>query len=142
MSITVVPAEPLDSAQLSARFNYPLVLRGDHTEFYATQGDMTDYLYQLKNEIYPDKHLFACAFEFGTYGESLLQRIHSLRTMIFECQLYWHGAADQKTAEKIRHEFSELYFPTERKWREKTIADGRQAFEGILTAYHGFRVKP
>lgn len=135
MSITVVPAEPLNSAQLSAKFNYPLVLRGDHTEFYATHGDMTNYVYQLKNDKYPEKHVFACAFEFGTYGESLLQRLRSLRTMIFESQLYWHGAKDKRTEDKIRHEFSELYFPAEQKWREKAISDCRLAFEGILAAY-------
>jgi hypothetical protein len=45
MSITVVPLEPLKSAELSSKFNYPLVLRGDHEEFYATHGDMTGYFY-------------------------------------------------------------------------------------------------
>lgn len=135
MSITVVPLEPLNSTQLSARFNYPLVLRGDHTEFYATQGDINEYLYELRNREYPEKHIFACAFEFGTYGESLLARIRSLRTMIFESQLYWHGAKDKQTEERIRHEFSELYFPAESAWREKAISDCRQALKGILTAY-------
>jgi hypothetical protein len=135
MSITVAPAEPLNSAELAAKFHYPLVLRGDHKEFYATRGDMTDYLYQLRNDKYPEKHIFACAFEFGTYGESLLQRIRTLRTMIFESQLFWHGARDGRTERKIRHEFSELYFPQEMKWREGAIADGRRAFEGILSAY-------
>ncbi len=138
MSITAVPLEPLHSAELSAKFNYPLVLRGDHKEFFATQGDMTEYFYQLRNEQYPNKHVFACAFEFGTYGDSLLSRIRSLRTMIFESQLRWYGAKDEKTAEKIRREFQELYFPAESKWREKALADSRQAFEGILQSYRLF----
>ena len=107
----------------------------DNEEFYAIQGDMTEYFYQLQNEKYPDRHLFSCAFECGTYGESLLQRIRSLRTMIFESQLHWHGAKDGKTEQKIRSEFSELYFPVEQKWREKALMDCRQAFEGILSAY-------
>ena len=135
MSITVVPLEPLNSAALSTKFNYPLVLRGDHQEFYATHGDMTEYFYRLWKERFPEKHVFSCAFEFGTYGESLFARIHSLRTMIFESQLRWHGTRDKKTEEKIRHEFSELYLPAEEKWRKKALADGRQAFQGILTAY-------
>jgi hypothetical protein len=136
MSITLVPPEPLSSAELSAKFNYPLVLRGDHQEFFATQGDMTEYFYQLRNEKFPDKHVFSCAFEFGTYGESLLQRIRSLRTMIFESQLYGYGTKNKQVEEKIRHEFEELYFPAEGKWREKALTDGRQAFEGILNAYN------
>ncbi|MBK9925148.1 MAG: DUF2817 domain-containing protein [Anaerolineales bacterium] len=136
MSITVVPREPLNSAELSAKFKYPLVLRGDHKEFYAINGDITDYSYQLRDEHFPDKHIFACALEFGTYGDSLLSRLRSLRTMIFESQLYWHGAKDKQTETKVRSEFSELYFPSEARWREKAIADCRQAFNGIFSAYH------
>jgi len=93
----------------------------------------------LRNAKFRQKDLFACAFEFGTYGESLLARIRSLRTMIFESQLHWYGARDKNTEEKIHHEFSELYFPAEEKWREKALTDCRQAFEGILSAYGFFR---
>lgn len=135
MSITTVPNEPLKSAELSAKFNYPLVLRGDNEEFYAIHGDMCSWLYELREVEYQNKHIFACAFEFGTYGSTLLQRIHSLRTMIFESQLHWNGAKDEAAARKIHSEFQELYFPAEEKWRAKAITDGRQAFEGILSAY-------
>ncbi len=136
MSITLVPLEPLSSAELSAKFNYPLVLRGDRKEFYEITGDMTAYLYDLRNTEFPGKDIFSCAFEFGTFGESTLARIRSLRAMIFESQLYWYGAQDVHTAEKIRQEFNELYFPAEDKWREKALADCRQAFKGVLSAYH------
>lgn len=135
MSITVVPNEPLTSAELSEKFNYPLVLRGDNEEFYAIHGDMTSFTYQLRDAEFPGKEIFACAFEFGTYGGSLLHRIHSLRTMVFESQLHWHGAKNETTAQQIRREFKELYFPAETKWHQKAFADGRQAFDGILRAY-------
>jgi hypothetical protein len=135
MSITVVPLEPLTSAELSLKFNYPLILKGDRREFYATHGDMTSYFYQLQKTEFPSKQLFTCAFEFGTFGDSILARVRSLRAMIFESQLHWYGTKNRKTAEKIRDEFKELYFPAESKWREKALADCRQAFEGIFTAY-------
>jgi hypothetical protein len=79
--------------------------------------------------------LFACAFEFGTFGDSLLQRIRSLRAMVFENQLHSFRAVDEAAAEAIRREFRELYFPLDGAWRQKALADGRQAFEGILHAY-------
>ena len=135
MCITLVPLEPLSSAELSTRFKYPLVLRGDNKEFYATSGDMTAYLYELRDAEYPAKNIFSCAFEFGTFGEALLPRIRSLRAMIFESQLYAYGAVNESAAGQIRHEFQELYFPVEEKWREKALVDCRQAFEGILQAY-------
>jgi len=136
MSITVVPLEPLTSTELSASLNYPLVLRGDRTEFYATSGDMTGYIYELRKAEFPDRHVFACGFEFGTFGASMLARIRSLRAMIFETQLHWYGARDKQTEEKIRQEFKELYFPAELKWREKAAADARKAYDGILRAYN------
>ena len=135
MSVTLVPLEPLTSAELSSKFNYPLFLKGDREEFYETHGDMTAYLYQLRNAEYPDKEVFSCAFEFGTFGESVPARIRSLRAMIFESQLHRYGASDPVMSEKVQREFRELYFPAEVKWREKALADCRKAFQGILTFY-------
>jgi hypothetical protein len=141
MTITLVPNEPLSSAELSAKFHYPLVLRGDRQEFYATHGDMTAYLYELRDDKFPDKHIFATALEFGTVGDSLPARLRSLRAMILESQLFAYGSGDENTAAKIRKEFQELYFPAEQKWREKATSDARDAFDGILSAY-GILSKP
>jgi hypothetical protein len=135
MSIIVPPLDPMTSEETSSKFSYPLVLKINAEEFYDISGDMGAYYYELRNKYFPDKHLFACGFEFGTFGSSLLARIRSLRAMVFENQLYWHSSNDEKTIQKIRKEFEELYFPSETKWREKALADGRQAFEGILRAY-------
>lgn len=135
MSMTFVPLEPLTSAELSSKLHYPLILRGDRQEFYETHGDMTAYFYELRNAKFPNKHVLSCAFEFGTFGASIPTRIRSLRAMVFESQLRAYGAKDPQTGAKIRREFRELYFPAELKWREKAVADCRQAFEGILRAY-------
>jgi len=135
MSIIVSPLDSTTSTELSKKINYPLVMKIDADEFYEISGDTGEYYYKLRNEHFPDKHLFACGFEFGTFGDSLPARIRSLKAMVFENQLHWHAAKDNKTAERIRHEFGELYFPAEIEWREKALADGRQAFDGILRAY-------
>ena len=135
MSIIMSPFDPMTSEETSRKFNYPLVLKINAQEFYDISGDMAAYYYELKNKYFPSKHLFACGFEFGTFGSSLPARIRSLRAMVFENQLHWHGAKSEKAAQQIRKEFEELYFPSETKWRKKALADGRQAFEGILHAY-------
>lgn len=135
MTIIVPPNDPTPSAEAVQKFNYPLVQKIDAREFYAISGDMGEYYYRLVAAEFPGKHLFACGFEFGTFGDSLLARIRSLRAMVFENQMHWLGANGEKTAQKVRTEFEELYFPTENKWREKALADGRQAFAGILRAY-------
>lgn len=135
MSIIVPPLDPSSSDELSKRFHYPLVQKINAEEFYAISGDMGEYYYRLRDRDFPDKRLFACGFEFGTFGDSLPARIRSLRAMVFENQLHWHGARDEKTAKQVREELEKLYFPSETKWREKALSDGRQAFEGILRAY-------
>ncbi|MEW6239392.1 MAG: M14 family metallopeptidase [Chloroflexota bacterium] len=135
MSVIMSPLDPQKSEELSQKFNCPLVLKINAEEFYEISGDMAAYYYQLRNELFPGKQLFACGFEFGTFGDSLLARIRSLRAMVFENQLHWHGAVNEVTAQAIREEFRELYFPADEAWREKALADGRQAFEGILKSY-------
>ena len=136
MSIIMSPLDPMKSKETSKKFNYPLVLKINAEEFYDISGDMAAYYYELRNKYFPDKQLFACGFEFGTFGSSLPARIRSLRAMVFENQLHWHGAKNEAIAHQVRREFEELYYPSETKWREKALADGRQAFEGMLQAYH------
>jgi hypothetical protein len=135
MTIIVPPNDPMRSTDAGKKFNYPLVQKIDGQEFYAISGDMEEYFYRLRDAEFPHKGLFACGFEFGTFGDSLLARIRSLRAMVFENQLHWHGANSEKTAEKVFKEFEELYYPADPKWRKKALADGRQGFEGVLRAY-------
>ena len=136
MSIIMSPLDPMTSDETSRKFNYPLVLKINAEEFYDISGDMAAYYYKLRNRDFPNKQLFACGFEFGTFGDSIPARIRSLRAMVFENQLHWHGARNEKVAEQVRREFDEFYFPSETKWREKALADGRQAFAGMLKAYN------
>jgi hypothetical protein len=135
MNLTPSQYEPLSSREISAKFNYPLALKVAPGEFYAMSGDMTDYYYKIRNAEFPGRTFFACAFEFGTFGDALLEQIRSLRAMVFENQLHWHGAVNARAAGAIRREFRELYFPSETTWREKALQDGRLAFNGILHAY-------
>lgn len=135
MSIIMSPLDPMTSEETSKKFNYPLVLKINAEEFYDISGDMAAYYYKLRNKDFPEKHLFACGFEFGTFGDSLLARIRSLRAMVFENQLHWYGAKNEQIADQVRNEFEELYFPAETQWREKAIADGRQAYDGMLKGF-------
>jgi len=135
MNLSLSQLEPMSSREISARFHYPLALKVAPGEFYAMSGDTTAYYYEARNAEFPDRTLFACAFEFGTFGDSLLKRIRSLRAMVFENQLHWHGAVNERAAQAIRREFRELYFPSESTWREQALTDGRLAFNGILHAY-------
>ncbi len=125
--------EPRGSAELAQRFAYPLVVKTTPNEFYALRGDMIDWVYTLQREALPDQQLYATSFEFGTYGDSILAGLRSLRTMVEENRLHWHGASRPAEA-RIRDAFTELYAPREPRWRAKAVADAHAAFSGILTA--------
>lgn len=135
MTVIVPPNDPTPSAEATTKFAYPLVQKIDADEFYAISGDMGEYFYRLRDAEYLNRQLFACGFEFGTFGDSLLALIRSLRITILENQLRQFGAKNQTIARALRKEYQELFFPAEPGWREKALADGSQAFEGILRAY-------
>jgi hypothetical protein len=132
MSLVNSALEKRDSAAFRQSFDYPLVVKGNATEFYQIQGDMVDWVYHLISHTAPAARLYATAFEFGTFGNSLRATLRSLRAMILENRLHQHGAASGAGGSRIRSEFRELFYPTEARWREKALADARQALRGIL----------
>jgi hypothetical protein len=139
MSISNPSNDPLSSAEFAARYNYPLVVRANPDEFFTTLGDISAYTYCLRETEFPEKTVLATCFEFGTFGESLLAGIRSLRAEIMHKQLLNHGATNERIARAVRNDFEELFFPDEGRWREKAMADCRQAFDGILRAYQLLR---
>lgn len=135
MTVIIPPLDPTPSAEAAVKFNYPRVQKIDADEFYAISGDMGEFVYRLRAAEFPDKKAFACGFEFGTFGASLPALIRSLRITILENQLRQYGARSETAAHEVRAEYEQLFLPTETKWREKALADCRQAFAGIFTAY-------
>lgn len=135
MTIIVPPLDSTPSAEAMRKFNYPLVQKVDPDEFYAISGDMEEYVYRLRDAQFPDRLVFAGGFEFGTFGDSLLARIRSLRATVLENQIRQHGAVSAQAREQVQQEYEELFFPRAPMWRAKALADSRQAFEGILRAF-------
>jgi len=136
MTLLLSPLDPTPSAEAMEKFRYPLVQKIDADEFYAISGDMNDYFYRLRDAEFPEKKLLSSGFEFGTFGDSLLALIRSLHITILENQLRHFGAKSEAIARAIQKEYGELFFPAEEHWHEKALADGRQAIDGILRAYH------
>lgn len=130
MTLCNPPSEQMTAQETATRFGLPLVAGTNPEEFYTIHGDMVEYFHKI---ISPQKKIYAAALEFGTYGDSLLESIHSLRTTVFENALRWHGGSDTMR-EWMKREYDELFLPSDPKWRQKAEADARQAFEGILSA--------
>jgi hypothetical protein len=135
MSLVTSPRETATVGALARRFAYPLVVKTVPGEFYAIQGDMVDFGYQLTAVEFPGKQFFGAAFEFGTLGESTWSGLRSLQALIWENQAHWHGGAPATKAAANRR-FQALFNPTEARWQEKVLADARRALAGILTDYY------
>ena len=134
MSLVNSIFESRTSQEFVKKFNYPLIVAANPEEFYAISGDMIDYVYSLHQHEFPEKKLYSTSFEFGTLGDSLRGQIGSPRAMTLENHLYWQGAANDKSAERVKHDFEELFNPAASDWKEKAVKDADQAFEGILKA--------
>jgi len=133
MTLVNSAREGMASDETVNRFGVRRVAAPKPEEFYTISGDMTDFLYDLIKDEFPGKKVYSATFEFGTFGDSLLAGIRSLRALIFENRLYGYGG-NQKVQRWVNREFNELYVPCDPAWFEKAKLDARQAFEGILTA--------
>jgi hypothetical protein len=134
MSLVNSVLETITSQEFEKKFNYPLMVAANPEEFYAIRGDMIDYVYALRKHEFPEKKLYATSFEFGTLGDDFSGQIGSPRAMVLENRLYWQGAANDKLAGQVKHDFEELFNPDANDWRAKAVADADRAFEGILRA--------
>ena len=121
-------------AEAVEMFGYDYIIAVDSEEFYPTFGDTTDYFYRLKNGMESDKDLYSTCFEFGTIGDSFFDSILSLKYTVDENRQHWYPTENKITEAVVRENYYELFYPTETEWREKTVADFKDAMFGVLGA--------
>ncbi|MBR5596761.1 MAG: DUF2817 domain-containing protein [Lachnospiraceae bacterium] len=126
--------ETMSEAETVALFGYENVISFDSEDFYATTGDTTDFYYRLKEKTGTDTELFSTCFEFGTIGDSFMDSIISMKYTIEENQEHWYPTTNKIMKEIVKERYQELFYPTEKEWREKTVADFSAACEGVLEA--------
>ena len=126
--------ETMTEAESVAAFGYDHVIAFDSESFYATTGDTTDFFYRLAQQKEAEASLFSTCFEFGTIGDAFFDTILSLKYTIDENRNHWYPTDNALSAEIVRQNYLELYYPTETDWRTKTIEDFLTATQGILNA--------
>lgn len=126
--------DTMTEAETMELFNYGNVIAIDSEDFYPTTGDTTDYYYRVREAMGNDTALFSTCFEFGTIGDSFLDSIISMKYTIEENQNHWYPSDNDITNEIIKERYQELFYPTEKEWREKTVADFALACKGVLDA--------
>ena len=126
--------DQMTEEETMAAFNYDNVIAIDSEDFYATTGDTTDFFYRLKEKLGTENTLFSTCFEFGTIGDGFWDSVISMKYTIEENQNHWYTSKNATTNKVIWERYQELYYPTETKWREKTVADFVEACRGVLDA--------
>ena len=126
--------ETMSEAESQEAFGYDHIIAYDSEAFYATTGDTTDYFYRLADSMDTDKDLFSTCFEFGTIGDEFFDTILSLKYTVDENRNHWYPTTNATSAEIIRQNYLELFYPTEKAWREKTVEDFTTAALGVLAA--------
>ena len=126
--------DPTSEADSMAQIGYDYIIAQDSEEFYVTYGDTTDYFYRLAKSKNSDKNLYSTCFEFGTIGDGFFDSILSLKYTVDENRQHKFPTNNKITAEIVRQNYLELFYPTETEWRTKTIADFKDAFSGVLGA--------
>ena len=115
-------------------FGYDNIIAYDSEAFYPTTGDTTDFYYRLKDKMGADKDLYSTCFEFGTIGDGFLDSVISMKYTVEENQNHWNKSNSDITNEIIKERYYELFYPTEKEWREKTVEDFAKACKGVLDA--------
>ncbi len=126
--------ETMTEAETKEMFGYDNVISFDSESFYATTGDTTDFYYRLKEKLGTDTELFSTCFEFGTIGDGFVDGIISMKYTVEENQNHWYPTDNKIMQEIVKERYQELFYPTEKEWREKTVADFAQACKGVLSA--------
>ena len=126
--------DPTSEADSIAQIGYDYIIAQDSEEFYVTYGDTTDYFYRLSKSKNSDKALYSTCFEFGTIGDGFFDSILSLKYTVDENRQHRFPTNNKITAEVVKQNYLELFYPTETEWRMKTIEDFTNAFEGVLNA--------
>ena len=124
--------ETMNEQESREAFGYDYVIAYDSDSFYATTGDTTDFFYRLADRKQTDKSLFSTCFEFGTIGDAFFDTILSLKYTVDENRNHWYPTDNETSAEIVRQNYMELYYPTETAWREKTVEDFKTATLGVL----------
>ena len=126
--------ETMTEAQSREAFGYDYIIAHDSESFYATTGDTTDFFYRLAQQKQAEAELFSTCFEFGTIGDAFFDTILSLKYTVDENRNHWYPTTNAISAEIVRQNYFELFYPTETAWREKTVADFKAATTGVLKA--------
>jgi hypothetical protein len=96
--------------------------------FYRTVGDINTLMPVLT----PGAEVLSLTLEFATLGNGLTAKLDTLERLRLENQGFISGYANEASELIVKRKFAELFAPTDSKWRENTVATGRETLTRFL----------
>jgi hypothetical protein len=108
---------------------------GDSDDFYSIHGGYLEWSTQL-----PDSALcIPMLFEFGTLNsQTTFGSLKSIQIMINENQGVHYGFKNNKSEEKVKQQFLEMYYPSSKTWRSKVIADSKEKLTVMMEQFDSY----
>ena len=105
---------------------------GDDEGFYPTPGDIINALPVVLAADQPGKEVLAMTAEFGTLGDGPLNQLRTLNRMIVELQGFRYGYASPSIEESVKHDYRELFFPSDLTWRKVVLSKSRYVIGRVI----------
>ncbi len=110
---------------------------GTNEDFYMINGEYV----QLVNQSANGAMCIPMRFEFGTLdSQTILGSLKSIQIMISENQGAHFGFNDQKSAEKVKHDFLEMYYPSSPEWRSKVMTDSFNKMNKMMERFLEYNI--
>ena len=106
---------------------------GGSDKTYTVNGDLVGYCHKTAKRLRPDGTFNGVVVEIGTHGLSMRDQLADLQTVIWENQLRHHGAVDATTAETVRANFRELFYPSQSSWKKRALEVGVETVKRLLS---------
>lgn len=105
---------------------------GSTDKAYTVNGDLIGYCYKTSKRLRADGTFNGVVVEIGTHGLSMRDQLADLQVVIAENQVRHHGAVDDATANTVRANFKELFYPHAESWRKRALDVGVETVKRLL----------
>ncbi|HKJ43855.1 MAG TPA: M14 family metallopeptidase, partial [Sunxiuqinia sp.] len=108
---------------------------GNTQDFYTINGEYLEWINQLAG----NSLCIPMRFEYGTLdSHTLMGSLNSIQIMISENQGAHFGFRDQKSEEKVKIDFREMYYPSSHEWRSKILRDSFEMMSRMMERFQEF----
>ncbi|HEX4355103.1 MAG TPA: M14 family metallopeptidase [Polyangiales bacterium] len=123
-----------DSIGLRALIDGGVTDASGQDKTYTVYGDLVGYCFKTAKRLRPQGVFNGLVIELGTHGLSMLDQARDLYTVVSENQARQHGVSDERAAAAAREKFREMFYPSDRAWRDRAVRVGALAVERVLAS--------